>query len=98
MLIGALPDLTETQSGKDLIAIGVQQGKAEGLVEGKAEGKVEGKSEGKRDSLLMILQVRFGGVPETIHESVMAIGSTEHLGELIQQALQIESISEFRLE
>ncbi len=90
MLIGALPDLTETQSGKDLIAIGVQQGKAEGLV--------EGKSEGKRDSLLMILQVRFGGVPETIHESVMAIGSTEHLGELIQQALQIESISEFRLE
>jgi len=32
MLIGQLPDLRETQSGKDLIAIGKVEGKAEGLV------------------------------------------------------------------
>ena len=33
MLIGQLPDLRETQSGKDLIAIGRSEGKIEGLIE-----------------------------------------------------------------
>ena len=32
MLVGQLPDLRETQSGKDLIAIGKAEGKAEGLL------------------------------------------------------------------
>ena len=33
MLIGQLPDLRETQSGKDLIAIGVETGKRDNLIE-----------------------------------------------------------------
>ena len=32
MLLGELPDLRETQSGKDLIAIGKSEGKIEGLL------------------------------------------------------------------
>lgn len=86
MLIGALPDLSDTQSGKDLIAIGVQKGEA------------KGEAKGKRESLLLILRVRFGGVPEAFHDSVMAIESVEQLDELLQQALRIESIDEFNLE
>jgi len=83
MLVGALPDLTETQSGKDLIQIGVEKGKA------------EGKAEGKRDSLLLVLKVRFGRLPEDILQAIVDIESVERLEALTEQALQIKSLSEF---
>jgi len=56
MLVGQLPDLRETQSGKDLIAIGVQ----------------EGTEKGKRDSLMQILESRFGRLDSRLLEKIDA--------------------------
>jgi len=109
MLYGALPDLTETQSGKDLIQIGVLRGKAEGEAKGKAEGEAKGKAEGeakgkaegeakgKRDSLLLCLEFRFGEVPEATKIQLASILSAERLDELIRQALKIKSIEDFQI-
>lgn len=87
MLIGALPDLTETQSGKDLIEIGVEKG--------KAEGKAEGEAKGKRESLLLFLEFRFQNVPKTLREAVVGIQSADHLAALTRHALQVDSLDEF---
>ena len=83
MLGGALPDLTETQSGKDLIQIGVKKGKA------------EGKAEGKHESLLLILEFRFKDVPETVRQALAGIDSADHLAALTRHALQIDSLGDF---
>lgn len=42
MLLGQLPDLRDTQAGKDLIAIGVQEGIKEGIKEGIEKGTLLG--------------------------------------------------------
>lgn len=42
MLLGQLPDLRDTQAGKDLIAIGVKEGVQEGIKEGIKEGIEKG--------------------------------------------------------
>ncbi|MFN7876665.1 MAG: hypothetical protein ACK5PB_15200 [Pirellula sp.] len=46
MLLGQLPDLRDTQAGKDLIAIGVKEGVQEGIKEGTKEGIKEGIEKG----------------------------------------------------
>jgi len=85
MLLGQLPDLCETQSGKDLIAIG--------RVEGKAEGKAEGKVEG----LLKLLEIRFGEIPLSLREALREINSNERVDSLYELALKVSKLSDFTL-
>ena len=65
MMLGQLPDLRDTQSGKDLIAIG--------RLEGNREGKLEGKLEGKREALLELLEIRFGGLSHELREQIVRV-------------------------
>ena len=46
MLLGELPDLRETQAGKDLIAIGVEVGIESGIERGREQGPEEGIEKG----------------------------------------------------
>lgn len=89
MLVGALPDLTETQSGKDLIQIGFKKG--------EETGEVRGEAKGKRESLLLFLEFRFKDVPEAVREAVSLIQSSEHLDALMRHALQVDSLDDFDL-
>jgi hypothetical protein len=41
MILGKLPDLRETQSGRDLIAIGVEQGIERGIAKGSLIGAIQ---------------------------------------------------------
>ncbi len=41
MLLGKLPDISETQTGKDLIAIGVEEGIEKGIEKGREIGKIQ---------------------------------------------------------
>lgn len=43
MLLGKLPDLRETQAGKDLIAIGIEQGMDKGFEKGIEQGIEQGE-------------------------------------------------------
>ena len=45
MLIGQLPNLRETQAGKELIAIGKQEGREEGREQGELIGQVRALQE-----------------------------------------------------
>lgn len=89
MLIGALPDLRETQSGKDLIQIG--------RVEGKIEGKEQGKIEGKIEGLLLVLTSRFGEVPPELKEQIRQFSAGDKIDQAILQAVKIDSINELTL-
>lgn len=91
MLIGQLPDLRETQSGKDLIAIGRSEGKNEGKLEGKLEGKIEGKIEG----LIELLEIRFGEIPKPLRDELLQIKSIVAVDALYKKALAISSLRDF---
>jgi len=70
ILVGQLPDLRETQSGKNLIAIGVQ----------------EGIEKGKRDSLIQVLESRFGRLDSQLIEKIDAIKGLELLDKYFRRA------------
>jgi flagellar biosynthesis/type III secretory pathway protein FliH len=80
MLVGQLPDLRETQSGKDLIAIGVQEGIEKGI------------EKGKRDSLIQVLESRFGRLDSRLLEKLDAIKGLELLDKYFRRALTIQSL------
>jgi len=44
----------------------LQRGKLEGKAEGKAEGKLEGQLEGQRAALRLLVNARFGSMPESL--------------------------------
>jgi len=47
MLLGKLPDIRNTRSGQDLIAIGIEQGIEKGIEQGIKKGRDEGIDQGK---------------------------------------------------
>ena len=82
MLVGQLPDLRETQSGKDLIAIGVQEGIEKGI------------EKGKRQSLVQVLESRFGPIDSALIEQVETIKGAELLDKFFRRALNINSLDQ----
>ncbi len=89
MLIGALPDLRDTQSGKDLIQIG--------RAEGKEQGKEQGKIEGKIEVLLLVLTSRFGELSPQLKDRIRQLSTGDKLDRAILQAVTIDSIHELTL-
>ena len=78
MMLGQLPDLRDTQSGKDLIAI----------------GKREGELKGKREALLDVLDIRFGGVSSERKEEIMKIDSIDSIDRIYKSSLTASKLSE----
>ena len=87
----------------------VEQGKAQGKVEGRAEGKVEGKVEGKAEgraegrveekqaTVLKLLQLRFGTVPESVTNQISSIRNFSRLDALFEEALTAQTLDEIDL-
>lgn len=78
MLIGQLPDLRETQSGKDLIAIGIEKG-------------IE---KGKREDLIELLEARFGVLDSTLIEKIQSLVGVDLLARHYTKALKIQSLDQ----
>ena len=79
---------------------GIQKGLVEGRQKGRQEGLVEGLEKGivqtARESILDVLDTRFGQVPDSVREQVNAIGSERTLKELHRRAILTPSLEEFQ--
>jgi len=78
MLLGKLPDIRETQTGKDLIAIGVEEGIVKGIEKGKEIGKIQ--------ILEQIL-----GLPETESLDTFLIEDLKSRLDHLQQQIQLRN-------
>ena len=88
MMIGILPDLRETQSGKDLIQIGRLEGRSEGRSKGKIEGKIEG--------LVLQMEAKFGPLDAMYRERISQLKSEEKIDQLLLQVINVSSIDQLR--
>jgi flagellar biosynthesis/type III secretory pathway protein FliH len=77
MLIGQLPNLRDTQSGKELIAIGKQEGREEGIQQGLEQGLEQGRKQGELIGQIRVLQEVLG--LEQSEPVVLAVESVESL-------------------
>ncbi len=72
MLLGELPDLEETQLGKDLIRIGEQRGLQTGLEQGLEKGLEK--------AIRAFVAARFGAVPAAIEAKILSLSVAEAEG------------------
>ena len=70
-----------------------EKGYVEGIAEGTAKGKVEGKAEGKVDTILVLLNERFGKVPTKAKRRISS-ASEAQLDVWIRRVLKAKSIDE----
>lgn len=65
---------------------------AKGKAQGKVEGKVEGEVKGLRSSILLLLEQRFGPLPEDIASRIHALESVAALQAILVQVLKVEDL------
>jgi hypothetical protein len=75
---------------------GLKKGRQEGLEEGKQEGKEEGLRQGIVDAVRQTLEVRFGGAPQALLESIERCENVEQLRAFHRQALTVGSLDELQ--
>ncbi len=70
---------------------GVKKGKLKGLV----EGRTEGRTEGHRESILKLLQMRFGKVPNRVQSKISELQDIAVLDDLFSLAFRCSSLRDF---
>ena len=63
----------------------------------RKEGRKEGTVAGIRETLLQVLSKRFGPLPPEVGDQIERISSTKRLRELVDRALEANSLQELRL-
>ncbi|MFQ3611998.1 MAG: hypothetical protein SNJ72_10955 [Fimbriimonadales bacterium] len=74
---------------------GREKGFQEGVKQGIQQGIQQGVEAGARETILAILQARFGNVPEEVHQRLTEIHDIQQLRRLSVSAAQARTIAEF---
>ena len=90
MLLGELPDLEETASGKDLIRIGEQRG--------EKRGEQRGEKRAWEKAILTLLATRHGTVPAAIEEKIAKLTSAEakRTMQFLAQCPSLDEVTEWQ--
>ncbi|MCX6884295.1 MAG: hypothetical protein NTX27_04560 [Verrucomicrobia bacterium] len=74
---------------------GWQEGRQEGRQQGRQEGWQEGRQEGWQNSVLELLEARFGEAPEAIRAQVRGVVAPAELRAMLLKAAVVRSLAEF---
>ena len=61
----------------------------------RQEGRQEGQQEGRQEGILDIVQARFGEVPYTLREHILALRDEAELKRLLRQSALVNSLADF---
>lgn len=87
MLIGELPELEDTQSGKDLIAIGEKRG--------EQRGEKRGLEQGEKRAAVTVAEARFGPLPKDMHDRIDALSDSK-VTELLTELVKFPDLAELQ--
>jgi flagellar biosynthesis/type III secretory pathway protein FliH len=80
---------------------GLRKGKAEGISQGLSQGITEGISQGiakgKQETLIRLMQRKFGELPDDVLTIIQEISNVDILDELADRVLDAKTIDEMRL-
>ena len=67
-----------------------------GLEKGRQEGRQEGQVRNQQESVLAVLETRFGEVPYPLREAVTAVDDLARLKQWLRLAIQLPSLRAFQ--
>jgi hypothetical protein len=89
-------DITETATGRALIARGVAKGRAEGVAEGVAKGVARGRAEECRRAIAVVVGARLGRVPAWLPASLEAVTRLTELERVLRGAANVERAADVK--
>jgi predicted transposase/invertase (TIGR01784 family) len=75
---------------------GRSEGERKGRIEGKVEGKIEGKIEGRIDSVMTVLETRFGKIPAGLHAKLLNVQDAGGMDATLKLAATCRSLDDFQ--
>ena len=75
---------------------GLEKGLEQGLEQGLEKGRQEGQVRNQQESVLAVLETRFGDVPYPLREAVTAVDDLVRLKQWLRSAIQLPSLEEFQ--
>jgi hypothetical protein len=72
----------------------VARGEARGEARGRAEGLIEGEINTRREDLRLLLEERFGPLPEALAARIAAINDAEQLRDALRQVVRLRSLED----
>ncbi|MBM3495442.1 MAG: DUF4351 domain-containing protein [Armatimonadetes bacterium] len=94
---GRIVEATGATEVKDMVNVFEQKGIEKGIEKGRSLGILIGEAKGMRQSLLWLLERKFGAVSPEVRERIEAISDTQRLGELTGRVLDATSIEQMGL-
>jgi hypothetical protein len=89
---------TDAEEVADMVNIfeqkGIAKGREEGREEGRAIGLLLGEAQGMRQSLLWLMERKFGAVPQDVCDRLGQVSDLQRLGELTGRVLDAQSVEE----
>ncbi|MFO0935345.1 MAG: hypothetical protein U0798_02380 [Gemmataceae bacterium] len=89
--------MKESTTYQAILREGRQEGRQEGRLEGRNEGLNDGQLQGFRESLLNVLNERFGNCPVEIERRIRESVDLTRLQKAIRQAVRIQSPADLQL-
>lgn len=77
-------------------AVWLEKGRAAGREEGREEGRTEGALLTARQSVLDVVEARFGERPDSIARAVESVDDVETLKRILRRAVTVRSVDDFR--
>jgi len=88
LLLGELPDLRETKSGRELFELGCE--------EGREEGRAEGTIDTMRTMLRCLIETTFGSLPADVEARIRTLSALDQGSEVLKQIPKIRSLNELK--
>jgi predicted transposase YdaD len=82
---------------QELMARGRAEGEARGRAEGEARGRAEGEARGLRESVQLLLEEKFGPLPEALAAQISAMEEPERLRQALRRVAHANSLEELSL-
>jgi hypothetical protein len=97
LMVAFRSELAEYEESKSMayVTSNERMARQEGLQAGLQEGRQEGRQQAKRESLLRVLEARFGEVPYTLRERVGAVEDDALLSQWLTHAATAPSLEAF---
>jgi flagellar biosynthesis/type III secretory pathway protein FliH len=88
---------TERRALKRGMEQGIEQGMEQGIQQGIQQGMEKAALQSRRETLLDILAVRFGNVPESLLRVIDGVAEVSRLKQLLRSAATAGSLTEFQV-
>ena len=93
--VAKVPDEQQKHHVMEIVTSWMEAGLERGLEQGLQQGLQQGLRQRSREDIIEVLEARFGEVPYTLREHILAVGDEAELKRLHRQSALVNTLADF---